>query len=207
VLNAHPVEVLLDALVCPLGRLFQRKAVLDSVDGSLNRGRNALDAPLDGVPEHGDVALPPRGPLGSLLGETLLGARSHQVERGEARDASGAHAEDLSPGSGGDANRHDGGWEESWFGVVAGYAKVLMLVDELARDGWKWQRGQHYNRGRSRDLTLETGTEGRARHNNRVLLTFARNAAMVCDLVMLKTEGVGLRSDSGGYRQLGSMQR
>jgi hypothetical protein len=109
VLDAHPVEVLLDALVCPLGRLLQGKALLNPVDGPLNRRCHALDAALDGVPEHGDVALPPRGPLGGLLGETGLGARRHQVEGGEASDAGGAHAEDLSPGSGGDADGHDGG--------------------------------------------------------------------------------------------------
>jgi hypothetical protein len=114
VLDAHPVEGLLDVLVCPLGRPLQGEAVLDPLDGPLDGRRDALDAPLDGVPEEGDVALPAGSPLDRLPGETLLGAGGHEVEGGEPGDASGAHAEDLGPGGGGDADDHVGGRREDW---------------------------------------------------------------------------------------------
>lgn len=107
-LDAQPIEVLLDALVCPLGRLLQREAVFNPLDGPLNGRRDTLDTLLNGIAEHGDVALPAWGPLDSLLGKTLVGARSHQVEGREASDAGSAHAEHLGPGGGGDADGHVG---------------------------------------------------------------------------------------------------
>jgi len=106
VLDAHPVEALLDALVYPLGRLLQRKAVLDPLDGPLDGRRDPLNALLNGVLEHGDVALPPRSPLVGLLVETLIGAGGHQVEGRKPGGAGGAHGEDLSPGGGGNADGH-----------------------------------------------------------------------------------------------------
>lgn len=106
VLDAQSVEVFLDASVNPLGCLFQGKAMLNPLDSPLDGRGGALNATLNGVPEHGDVAFPARRPFDRLAGEALFGAGGHQVERGKAADAGGAHAEDLSPGGGGNANRH-----------------------------------------------------------------------------------------------------
>lgn len=78
-----------------------------------HRRRNSLDASLDGRLEECDVTLPPRSPLEGLSGKTLLGTRSHQVERGEGADAGGAEAEDLTPGSSGNADGHFEGWRLS----------------------------------------------------------------------------------------------
>ena len=109
VLDAQPVEVPLDAHVCLLGRLLQGKTVFDPLDGPLDGRRDSLDTPLYGVPEEGDVALPAGSPLDRLPREALLGTGCHQVEGGEAGDASSTHAEDLSPGGSGNADGHIGG--------------------------------------------------------------------------------------------------
>jgi hypothetical protein len=71
-----------------------------------HRRRYSLDASLDGGLEECDVTLPPRSPLEGLSGKSLLGTRSHQVERGEGADAGGAEAKDLTPGGSGNTDGH-----------------------------------------------------------------------------------------------------
>lgn len=107
-LEAHALEAPPEALVSSLGGPLQGQAMLDPLDGPGDGWRDALDAPLDGVPEKGDVALPTGRPLHRLLGQALLGTRRHQVEGRKAGDAGGAHAPDLGPGGGGNADGHVG---------------------------------------------------------------------------------------------------
>ena len=105
-LDAHAVEIPLDAPVSSLGCPLQGKPVFHSVEGSLNRRGDSLDASLNGASEEGNVAFPAWGPLDSLLAEAFRRARDHQVERGKAGNAGCTHAPDLSPCSGGNADRH-----------------------------------------------------------------------------------------------------
>jgi len=107
-LDAQPIEVLLDAAISPLGRGFEGKSLLDPLDGSGDGGSNPLDAALHGRLEVRDVAFPSWSPLVGLMGDACLGTGEHHIERGESTNASGAEAEVLGGTGSGDADRHDG---------------------------------------------------------------------------------------------------
>lgn len=107
----------LDARVDALGHPLQRQPALDVLHHPRHRGLDALDVALGVGDEEVNVLLPSWRPLCGLVGETLLGAGHHHVERCENANAGGGDDEDLG-GSGlgetGDA-RHDGGcvwWSE-----------------------------------------------------------------------------------------------
>jgi len=104
------------------GHPLEREAGVDALDRALDRGGGALDAALDGVPEEGDVALPPRGPVGRLRGQALLGPRHHHVKRCEGGHAGGAEEGYLRGAGCGDADGHFGGLL-MWEGLF-----VLLLV-------------------------------------------------------------------------------
>jgi hypothetical protein len=101
--------------------------MLDPLNGPCHGRRYPLDASLDGVLEHCDVALPARCPLEGLACETLLSAGEHEIEGGEGADAGSAEAEDFTSGGGGNADGHGGCW-----GVFETGRRVLVLsVDGL----------------------------------------------------------------------------
>jgi len=64
-------------------------------DGPLDGRADALDAALDGRLEERDVALPTRGPVGRLGGDTLGGSGHHHVEGSEGRCSGCAEEEEL----------------------------------------------------------------------------------------------------------------
>lgn len=94
-LNPQKIEILLDPSVRPLSHLLQGQLVLDPLYCPGDRGRDLLDAPLDGGLEEGDVTLPFGSPLHGLARDALVGAGEEHVKGGEGGDAGAAKGDDL----------------------------------------------------------------------------------------------------------------
>lgn len=113
--------------------------MLDALHGAGNGGCDALDAALDRVLEHVDVALPSGRPLGGLAGHALFGARDAHGERGEGADAGGAEADVLGHAGGGDADGHFG---FGFWGVLVEWRCCGWLVGLWSREVGMWCRGK-----------------------------------------------------------------
>jgi len=129
--TADAVNALLDAPVDVLGDLLQRQALVNLLDGLLDRRRDPLDAALGVGDEVADVALPAGRPSRGLAGEALLGAGQDHVEGCESTDACDAEGQELGATWLGNADGHFDGWIDE--GCCVGKSRWIM-IDEA--DSW-----------------------------------------------------------------------
>ena len=89
------IHVVLDPPVDVHGDPLERKAVVDSLDGLLDTGLDALSDGAGRGGKVGDVLLPAGSPLLCLVGHTGLGAGKHHVQWCKARNTGEAEGDTL----------------------------------------------------------------------------------------------------------------
>lgn len=118
VLGLETIHVVLDPPVDVHGHLLEGKSVVNSPDRFLDTGLDALGDGAGRGGKVGDVLLPARSPLLSLVGHAGLGAGQHHVQWCEARNTGDSKGETLRASRGGNSDGHCVEEEEVGIGRV-----------------------------------------------------------------------------------------
>ena len=118
VFGLEAIHVVLDPPVDVHGDFIEVKSVVDALDRLFDTGFDALGDGAGRGGKVGDVLLPARSPLLSLVGHAGLGAGQHHVQWCEARNTGDSKGETLRASRGGNSDGHCVEEEEVGIGRV-----------------------------------------------------------------------------------------